>query len=189
MNIYPEIILASESPRRKNILSGLGIKFIVEIPSSEEILDCHSPSLVTVINARKKAESVASRHHSSIVIGADTVIELDGSVLGKPGTLQEARRMLNLLSGRRHSVVTGVCIVRKDYRAECVFCDSTDVFFRKLDESSIDEYLSKVNTLDKAGAYAVQEHGDIIIGKIEGSVDNVIGFPSEKFMRAFSLWL
>jgi len=185
----PEIILASESPRRKEILSRLGFRFNSITPSFKEIHDCLPPSLVPVINACGKAESVADMHPSSIVIGADTIIEFEEEILGKPGTIPDAKKMLLRLSSRKHSVVTGVCMMRIKDRGRCVFCDSTEVVFKKLTESAVDDYLSKVNPLDKAGSYALQEHGDIIIEEVDGSVDNVIGFPSEKFLKAISLWV
>ncbi|HCE45463.1 MAG TPA: septum formation protein Maf [Lentisphaeria bacterium] len=183
------LILASESPRRKEILSRLGFKFTAVHPRFEEIHEYLPPSLIPVINACGKAGSVAEMHPSSIVIGADTIIEFEGGTLGKPGTISDAKNMLLRLSGKKHSVVTCVCMMKDDDRAKCVFCDSTDVVFRKLTDPAADEYLSRVHTLDKAGAYAIQEHGDMIIEEVDGSIDNVIGFPSEKFLKAASLWL
>ncbi len=132
---------------------------------------------------------MARRFPSSLVIGADTVIEIDGMILGKPQSLQDARQMLGRLSGRKHQVVTAVCMIRMECRAECVFCDCTEVVFREISGSVIEEYVSKVDTMDKAGAYAIQEHGSLIIEEIKGSMDNVIGFPAEKFMKAVSLLL
>ncbi|OGV35628.1 MAG: septum formation protein Maf [Lentisphaerae bacterium GWF2_49_21] len=180
----PEIILASESPRRKEILSRMGIGFKSLTPSAEETNEYFCPSLVPLVNACRKAENISEAYPSSLVIGADTVIELDGKILGKPSSSSEARKMLLMLSGRKHLVLTGVCLVKKEVRAKCVFCDSTEVIFKKLSNPAVDDYIGKVNTLDKAGAYAIQEHGEMLIAGIEGSFDNVIGLPSEKLARA-----
>jgi septum formation protein len=183
-----KIILASESPRRKEILTRLGIMFSVHKPSVHEICEYCSPSLVPVINACRKAEVVALELPSHTIIGADTVIEFEGCILGKPGTVEEAGKMLLSMSGKKHLAVTAVCIRRIVDEFKCVFADSTEVEFRKFSESTVMEYISRVNTLDKAGAYAVQEYGDMLISSVKGSYDNVIGLPSEKLVSALSLF-
>lgn len=179
-----KIILASESPRRKEILARLGIKFSVHKPHVHEISGYFCPSLVSVINACRKAESVALQFPSHTVIGADTVIEFEGRILGKPETVSEALGMLISMSGKKHLAVTAVCIRKIEDDVKCVFSDSTEVEFRNFSEATVMEYIGRVNTLDKAGAYAVQECGDMLISNIRGSYDNVIGLPSEKLLMA-----
>ncbi|MFA6567303.1 MAG: Maf family protein [Victivallales bacterium] len=180
----PKIILASESPRRKEILARLGISFSVRKPAVHEISEYCCPSLVPVINACRKAEGVALEFPSHIVIGADTVIEFEGRILGKPETVSEAVEMLISMSGKKHLAVTSVCIRKIEDEFKCVFSDSTEVEFRNFSASTVMEYVGRVNTLDKAGAYAVQEFGDMLIGNIRGSHDNVVGLPSEKLVMA-----
>lgn len=182
----PKIILASESPRRKEILTRLGIVFSVHKPSVHEISEYCCPSLVPVINACLKAESVALRFPNHTVIGADTVIEFEGRVLGKPESVSDAVEMLISMSGKKHLAVTAVCIRKIEDDIKCIFSDSTEVEFRNFSASTVKEYVGRVNTLDKAGAYAVQEYGDMLIRNINGSYDNVIGLPSEKLVLALS---
>ncbi len=181
-----KIILASESPRRKEILARLGFSFSVRKPSGHEISGYCRPSLVPVINACLKAESVARQFPSHTVIGADTVIEFEGRVLGKPETVPEAVEMLISMSGKKHLAVTSVCIRKIEDEVKCVFSDSTEVEFRNFSASTVMEYVGRVNTLDKAGAYAIQEYGDMLISSIRGSYDNVIGLPSEKLALALA---
>ena len=183
-NRLRKIILASESPRRKEILERLGISFSVHKPFVHEISEYCCPSLIPVINACRKAESVALEFPSHTVIGADTVIEFEGRILGKPETVSEAGNMLISMSGKKHLAVTSVCIRKIEDDINCVFSDSTEVEFRNFSESTVMEYVGMVNTLDKAGAYAIQECGDMLISKIRGSHDNVIGLPSEKLLLA-----
>jgi len=135
-------------------------------------------------NARAKAREVAPRHPHSVVLGADTLVWLRGIPLGKPAGLDEARKMLRLLSGRVHEVATGVHLLRVEPRQQAEFHEVTRVRFRKLDEGAIDQYLASVDVLDKAGAYALQEHGDLLIETVEGSRSNVIGLPVERTMAA-----
>jgi septum formation protein len=179
-----KIILASESPRRKEILARLGIKFSVHKPHVHEISEYFCPSLIPVINACRKAESVALQFPSHTVIGADTIIEFEGRILGKPETVSEAAEMLISMSGKKHLAVTAVCIRKIEDDIKCVFSDSTEVEFRNFSEATVMEYIGRVNTLDKAGAYAIQEFGDMLINSIRGSYDNVIGLPSEKLLIA-----
>lgn len=179
-----KIILASESPRRKEILARLGIKFSVHKPHVHEISEYFCPSLVPLINACRKAESVALQFPSHTVIGADTVIEFEGRILGKPETVSEALGMLISMSGKKHLAVTAVCIRKIEDDVKCVFSDSTEVEFKNFSEATVMEYIGRVNTLDKAGAYALQECGDMLISSIRGSYDNVIGLPSEKLLMA-----
>lgn len=131
-------------------------------------------------NAQRKARAVAGRHPHSMVIGADTIVVLDGRIFGKPRNREDACRMLGQLAGRRHEVITGVCLVHRSLDTELVFADTTRVWMRRLEPAQIAEYHNKIDPLDKAGAYAIQEHGEGIVERIEGSYNNVMGLPVER---------
>lgn len=176
-----KIILASASPRRSLLLKECGIEFDVEVSRADELDGAYAtPSGLVLTNARIKAEDVASRHTGRIVLGADTVVAYEQAIFGKPIDLNDARRMLKTLSGKTHSVYTGIALIytfengQKLLRANF---DESLVRFRNLDDSKIDEYLQKVEVLDKAGAYAAQEYGSLIIEEIQGEFDNVMGLP------------
>lgn len=178
-----KIILASASPRRSLLLKECGIEFDVEVSRADELDGAYAtPSGLVLTNARIKAEDVASRHTGRIVLGADTVVAYEQTIFGKPIDLNDARRMLKTLSGKTHSVYTGIALIytfengQKLLRANF---DESLVRFRNLDDSKIDEYLQKVEVLDKAGAYAAQEYGSLIIEEIQGEFDNVMGLPSK----------
>ena len=131
-------------------------------------------------NAVLKARAVSQRHPASIVIGADTLVELGKEALGKPASLDSARRMLRSLSGKTHFVATGVAVICEELDLIVKFTERTGVTFRNLSDADIEKYLSLVPVLDKAGAYAIQEHPEIIIDSISGSETNVIGLPAER---------
>jgi septum formation protein len=176
------VILASTSPRRRELLLRAGLGFEVVPSPAEEI---HDPSLdpthLCEENARLKAAAVAACHPDATVIGADTLVFIDNLPLGKPVDLTEARAMLRRLSGRVHEVCTGVCVIHPGGLTE-VAHELTHVRFRPLDDAVIEAYLNLVNPLDKAGAYGIQEHGDLIIGSIDGSFDNVMGLPVKRVL-------
>lgn len=175
-------ILASSSPRRIELLRRAGVPVEV-IPSEvEELheLDWEMCALCRE-NARRKAYDVAARQPGSWVIGADTLVGLDGLCLGKPVDFREARAMLRALSGRVNHVCTGVCVIDPN-GGETLFHEVTEVEFLSLDAEVIDEYLARVNTLDKAGGYAVQEWGEMIIAEVRGDLDNVIGLPVARLL-------
>ena len=132
-------------------------------------------------NARLKAEAVARDHSDATVIGADTLVYIDQTPLGKPKTEQEARETLMRLSGRAHQVCTGVCLARGEELSS--FHVITEVFFKSLSPELIRDYMSKVNVMDKAGSYAVQEHGDMIVTEVRGSYDNVVGLPMKELLE------
>ena len=170
------IILASASPRRAALLREAGLEFAsMQIMPSDA--DEGSDPLE---NARLKAESVAAKNPRAIVIGADTVIRFGGETIGKPADLDDARAILAKLSGRTHDVVTGVCVRCLENDILVRFEEATHVTFRMLTPEAIEKYIKAVNVLDKAGAYAIQEHGDDIIQGIDGSLTNVIGLPVER---------
>jgi septum formation protein len=195
----PQIILASASPRREQLLREMGIHFVVVRPDGvEEQLGGAVPDVLAMQNAQRKARTVAGRHPDALVIGADTVVVLDGRIFGKPLDRADAAGMLGRLAGRRHEVITGVCLIHRPLDTELTFADTTRVWMRPLAHSQIADYLDKINPLDKAsgqydysenwqkthgflswaGAYAIQ-HGDII-ERIEGSYNNVVGLPTER---------
>jgi septum formation protein len=176
------ILLASGSPRRRELLENQGLAFRVVISPAEEIHDeSMAPEALCEANAELKAAAVALDHPEEIVIGADTLVFIDGKALGKPKDMDEARAMLRRLSGRTHRVCSGVCIVFPGGRREC-FHGLTEVDFRELDDQAIDSYFSKVNPLDKAGGYGIQENGDLLVAGIRGSFDNVMGLPVDLVM-------
>ncbi len=159
--------------------------FEVVAAPAEEIHDASlGMSALVVGNARAKALAVAASFPHSTVLGADTLVWLDGLPLGKPRDPAEARQMLRALSGRTHQVATGVHLVRLEPLLRMEFCEVSRVRFRSLDEALITDYLARVNTLDKAGAYALQEHGELIVESVEGSRSNVVGLPVSRTLSA-----
>ncbi|MDB6079142.1 MAG: maf protein [Akkermansiaceae bacterium] len=177
------IILASGSPRRRELLQEAGVDFEVIVSPAEEIHDARMhPAALCEENARLKAMAVAADHPKATVIGADTLVFIDGEPLGKPKSIGEATAMLLRLSGREHFVCTGVCVVFPD-RVE-TFHGLTTVRFLPLTEEGIARYFSLVNPLDKAGAYGIQEFGDQLVAGIEGEFDNVMGLPVAKVLAA-----
>jgi septum formation protein len=177
----PQIILASASPRREQLLREMGVRFTVARPDAvEELLSGAAPDVLAMQNAQLKARAVAGRHPEALVLGADTVVVLGGKMFGKPRDLGEAERMLGQLSGQRHEVITGVCLVHRALDTELLFADTTRVWMRALTGEQIREYLTKVNAPDFAGAYAIQQHGEMLVERIEGSYSNVVGLPVER---------
>ena len=152
------------------------------VPSdAKEVFDENlSPLELCQLNAHRKARAVAKKHPDALVLGADTLVFLERKIFGKPKNLTEAKKMLSQLQGNTHQVITGVSLIHLRAHRERIFAVSTDVTFRALDEKQIADYFSKINPLDKAGAYAIQEHGDEIVAEISGSFSNVVGLPVEK---------
>jgi septum formation protein len=185
----PPLILASASPRRAELLKLLKVDFQIVPGSVAEVVHEHlSPLEVCQLNAHRKAFAVAKKIPDALVLGADTLVFLDNEVLAKPRSLAEARRMLARLQGRVHQVVTGVSLIHLRKHQERIFAASTDVLFHPLDAAQIREYVTKVHTLDKAGAYAIQESGEIIISEISGSYSNVVGLPVELLREELRMW-
>lgn len=175
------ILLASKSPRRKELLSGLNISFEVATLDVEELFPENLPmEEIPVYLAKLKAEPFKTEiDDKTLVITADTIVWIDGEVLGKPLDHAHAVEMLRKLSGRKHTVVTGVCLTSKTKQA--AFYSSTDVWFKELSAEEIEYYLSLYHPYDKAGSYGVQEWiGYIAIAKIEGSYFNVMGLPVQR---------
>lgn len=172
------LILASASPRRRELLAQLGLPFTVVVAEITEHEDASTdPRVMVAGNAALKADWVAERHPNAVVLGADTTVFIDNQVLNKPADLDEARAMLRRLSGRTHTVFTGLAVRRR--RDGLAFDDgvASEVTFKPLTEEAIESYLGKVNPLDKAGGYAIQEHGDLIVAGYAGSRSNIIGLP------------
>ena len=169
------IILASGSPRRAELLRRLYKEFAVIVPHVSELRYADDAALLVEMNARLKAHAVSCGCFPDLVIGADTVIEYGGRILGKPADLAEAESMLLELSGGEHRVLCGVAVVLCGVTESWV--EVTRVRFRRLDAGVIRRYLELVPVLDKAGAYGIQEHGDLLVESISGDLDNVIGLP------------
>ena len=174
--VNDRLILASGSPRRRDMLRKVGLEFDV-IPSPAEELHDESMALDQLCeeNARLKALAVAQDYPEATVIGADTLVYIDQTPLGKPRSKEEAAAMLMRLSGRTHQVCTGVCIARAGEVDS--FHPITEVVFKKLSGETIKDYMSKVDVMDKAGSYAVQEHREMIVEQVRGDYDNVVGLP------------
>ena len=188
-----QIILASQSPRRKELLEQIGLEFEICPAKGEEIITKTIPEEVVMELSRQKAEEVAGllssygKEHSDIttpsdilVIGADTVVAYDGEILGKPIDEADAKRMLTMLSGNTHSVFTGVTLVLIDKSGkagELVFFEKTDVKMHAMTELEIDRYIATGEPMDKAGSYGIQGKCAIYIEKIEGDYNNVVGLP------------
>ena len=178
------IVLASSSPRRRELLEQAGVIFEVVASPAEEIHDpAMKPGHLCEWNATLKAAAVAEIRGESIVIGSDTLVFIDDSPLGKPADLDEAYAMLRRLSGRTHQVCTGVCVIHPSGKRN-VFHDTTEVTFLTLDDAAITRYFSQDNPLDKAGAYGIQECGDQIVSEIRGSYENVMGLPVNMVLDA-----
>lgn len=177
-------ILASASPRRADILRTLGLEFEAISPDVDERqIDGEAPADYVTRAARAKVAEVAGRVESGVVIGADTVVVIDGRPLGKPSGVEEAREMLRLLSGRWHAVMTGVAVRDVATSREVAEHDKTLVRFRELTDEEIDEYVATSEPLDKAGAYAIQGRGMLFVEEIAGNYHNVVGLPSTLLQR------
>jgi septum formation protein len=176
------IILASASPRRKEILQTAGIEFEVRVAEVEEkITPGQSPEETVKDLARQKALAVAKANPQTTVIGADTIVVLEGEILGKPRDWADAIKMLKSLSGKTHSVFTGVCLVKDG--EENRFFEETKVEFYNLSNEEIEAYVDTGEPMDKAGAYGIQGKGCLLVKRIEGDYFNVVGLPVGKLVR------
>ena len=181
MDNIPPVILASASPRRSQLLASMDIEFEVVPSHVEELIDGYDfiPDLCEA-NARIKAEPIADMHPECLVIAADTMVYLEDTLFGKPTDIDDAHRMLTRLQGRTHQVTTGVSLIYHNEEISKSFSVITNVTFLSLDAGQISEYLAKIDPLDKAGGYAVQEHKQMIAKRVSGSVSNVVGLPVER---------
>ncbi len=175
-----KVILASASPRRKELLEKTGIPFVVEVSDYEEdnSLKLKPLELAKTLSAGK-AKAVSERHkgEDAVIIGADTFIVLDNKILGKPHTPEKAKEMIKGMNGRAFSVITGFTIIDVKSDKEVSKAVESRVYFRKLTEKEIENYVRTGEPLNKAGAYAIQETGSVLTGKIEGDYTNIVGLP------------
>lgn len=176
--MVPNLILASQSPRRKNLLEQAGFDFEV-IPGNfdEGSVPLDKPESYARLLAIEKANQIGNQYPDSWVIGADTVVCIDGAILGKPSSKQDARRMLDLLSGKTHQVVTGYALIKN--AEQKLFTDAvrTDVSFKTLSTEEVEWYIQTSEPFDKAGGYAIQGLGSFLVKRINGSYTNVVGLP------------
>jgi septum formation protein len=179
-----KLILGSSSTRRAEILTNAGVPFSVLSSAVDETpLPNEEPSALVVRLANAKAELAAARTVGpAIVIGADTTVVCDRNFLNKPQSIEEAREMLQLLSGRAHSVLTGVALIRLPDNQRRQFTESTLVQFRQISEEELTQYLATNESFDKAGAYAIQGHAGRFIPRIEGCYFNVVGLPLSRLL-------
>ncbi|MBI4285021.1 MAG: septum formation inhibitor Maf [Chloroflexi bacterium] len=173
-----KIVLASASPRRKALLRQIGLKFVVEPSVHEEDVGATADpyELVTRL-AEEKARQAAQNHRNAVIIAADTIGVLDGKIIGKPHSEDEARKMLAALSGKMHLVITGFTIIDTETGKSLSRTVTTKVYINKLTPEEIDAYVKSGEPLDKAGAYAIQGLGAVIVDRIEGDYYNVVGLP------------
>jgi len=173
-----KVILASGSPRRRELLTEMGVEFEIDVPDVDETVSGTPEEMVTLL-AERKARAVADKRESGIIVAADTLVALDGRALGKPRDDEEAKKMLRSLSGRAHEVYTGVCVIRVAPEGMEIRCKAacTHVSFRDLSDAEIGAYVATGEPRDKAGAYAIQGGAAEFVSGYEGSRSNVIGLP------------
>lgn len=176
-----KLLLASASPRRRQLLTAAGFEFEnVRSPIAEKFDSNLTLFELTTYNASRKGASVVHRHSEKVVLAADTLVAIEGQIIGKPADMREAAEILRRLSGRIHEVCTAVFICHRAENRAVTFCEKSRVRFRRLTSNAIRDYLAKINPLDKAGAYAAQGAGAEIIARIDGSFTNVVGLPMER---------
>lgn len=182
-----KFILASQSPRRKEILEKAGYEFSVFATDVDENIGVDDPqTLVRELSMLKACDAAKRINDKCIVIGADTVVSIDGRILGKPKSEEDAKNMLKTLSGRVHAVYTGVCVVNKYTGVSEAMSTPTYVTFKKLCDEEIDSYVKSGEPMDKAGAYAIQGGAKDFVLSFDGELDNVIGFPMKLFEKILS---
>lgn len=185
----PPVILASQSSRRVELLRELLPGFRVSPSYATELTDSSlGARRLCEVNAQRKAFSISERFPDHLVLGADTLVFLGDEAFSKPADLAEARLMLGRLSGQIHQVITGVCLVQVNRARMKLFSEVTYVRFHSLSPEDIEAYLERVNVLDKAGSYALQEEGHRLVATVEGSRSNVIGLPVEALRSALESW-
>ncbi|MDY3919640.1 MAG: Maf family protein [Candidatus Limivivens sp.] len=187
-----KIILASASPRRRELLAQAGIPFEVITSQAEEVITREAPGEVVMELAEKKAEAVADRIYTdAIVIGSDTVVAIDGRILGKPVDEEDAARMLRMLSGREHQVYTGVALLIGEGGSwqKKVFYEETQVEMFPMTEGEICRYIATGEPLDKAGAYGIQGRAAVFVKSIRGDYNTVVGLPVSRLYQELKEWL
>ncbi len=183
--IMKKLVLASSSPRRKEILEDLNIDFILDPPQDFHEISAqnHSPMELIKTNAIGKAKAVANRHSSALVIGIDTIAVLDDEILEKPENKEDAIRMIEILSGKYHEVLSAIALIDTDSQKEKIIVQVTKVKFSKLSPEEIQSYVDLGESMDKAAAYAIQGRASFFIEKIEGDYFNIVGFPIAAFYK------
>lgn len=177
-----KVILASSSPRRRELMSQAEIKYDICIKNVDETIpEGTEPGKAAETTAMKKATAVAQVNEDAIVVGADTIVVFQDKILGKPKDKEDAVRMLKMLSGKEHKVITGVCLVHNK-KAECFHSESTVKFYELTDEE-IKHYVATGEPMDKAGAYGIQGKGCVLVEKIEGDYFNIVGLPISRVAR------
>ena len=177
------LILASNSPRRKDLLKQIGVDFSIDPADVDErVLPNESPEGYAVRVALEKARVSAARAGAGIVIAADTIVVLNDEILGKPVNAEEAERMLTLLSGKAHSVITGLAVMDAATGRALTRTSLTRVWFRSLSQQEIASYVATGEPLDKAGAYGIQERGAVFVERVDGCYFNVVGLPLSLLM-------
>ena len=169
------LILASSSPRRRELLSQVGIPFEISVPEVDERCDLPGPEAVRILS-RRKAEAASRMHSGRYVLAADTLVCVHGRTLGKPHDPEDAKRMLRLLSGNTHQVYTGVTVISPE-GALLTDVDQSDVTFDPMDETMIADYVATGDPLDKAGSYGIQGRASLFVSRLEGSYSGVMGLP------------
>ena len=174
-----KVILASGSPRRRELLGQMGVQFEIDVPDVDESVS-GTPDKMVALLAERKARAVAQKYESGLIVAADTLVALDDQALGKPQDDADAKRMLRALSGRTHDVYTGVCVMDAASGEAAVCAERTGVVFRELTDEEINAYVATGEPRDKAGAYAIQGGAGAFVTGYEGSRTNVIGLPVER---------
>ncbi|MGE5405566.1 MAG: Maf family protein [Candidatus Saccharibacteria bacterium] len=175
------LVLASGSPRRRQLLESLGLNFDIIPPPAEEITqNWNTPQDYAEQLSQYKARQIAEKVTDAVVLAADTIVVKNHEIMGKPQNPQEAQDMLQALSGAPHTVVTGICIIDVSSGCELLDSESTTVYFKKLSDEKISRYIETGEPFDKAGAYGIQGHGALLVEKVEGCFYNVVGLPMAK---------
>ena len=172
-----KIILASGSPRRKELLAQIGITFEIQKAEGEEVITSSVPTEAVKELSLQKAQEVAAKYEGDVVIGADTVVAAGGQILGKPKDKEDAMRMLRMLQGKDHEVITGVAVLLKDQQKVINFAEITKVHVFPMTEAQMEAYVESGEPMDKAGAYGIQGKFAAYVSGIEGDYNNVVGLP------------
>jgi len=180
-----KFILASKSPRRKEILKKINLKFkIIDAKIDESVIpQNNSPYEYSIRLAQLKAMDISKKNPNYTVIGADTIVSINHQILNKPQNFEEAKEMLNLLSNNTHQVITGVSLKNKSLDINENFYDVSFVSFYKLSDNEINYYINNYKPFDKAGSYGIQDYAGLFVKNIKGSYDNIVGFPVSKFYQ------
>jgi nucleoside triphosphate pyrophosphatase len=183
MQFNRTLVLASRSPRRQSLLRQIGLKFETrESGVAEEFPPGQDPHKTVAVLSERKASAVGQSYADAIILGADTVVVIGGALLGKPGDPDEASRMLGLLSGKTHEVLTGITLLDRPSNKRITAVERTRVTFRELSSGEIAEYVSSGSPMDKAGAYGIQDDlGAVFVERVEGCFYNVVGLPLMRF--------